>query len=178
MGKTYQRADEATAAMVKSAMSKWHPTLLDAGVTVDALMVADFDPETGEVFPALKHGGYQAAATIKANNLQLRVLDNADALLVIDTCNWDRLGEAERVALIDHELTHLLVVMDQGSIRRDDHGRPRLKMRLHDWQLGGFTAVARRHGEKAPEVQAVRQCREGDQYFWDFTGPELRAVGE
>ena len=46
-----------------------------------------------------------------------------------------------------------------------------------DWQLGGFSAIARRHGEHALEVREVRKCREGGQYFWDFGETTLKAVG-
>lgn len=48
----------------------------------------------------------------------------------------------------------------------------KLKMRLHDWQLGGFIAIARRHGGHAPEVRAVRACVDDKgQYFWDWSKP-------
>jgi len=181
MGQTYTKADEGVRLVVASAMGDYHGDLVEAGVRVSTLMVAEYDEESGDVLPTLKHQGYAAGATIKASSLKERALGIGDALLVIDTHTWDALDKAGRVALIDHELEHLQVLLDQGGggAKVDDLGRPKLKLRLHDWQMGGFTSIARRHGLSAPEVQAVRACRsESGQYCWDFEGAVDEAVDE
>ena len=89
----------------------------------------------------------------------------------------------------DHELMHLDPVVEGTTtetvpseedpnlfrkvertfFKTDDAGRPRLKIRLHDWQLGGFAAVAERHGEHAPEVVEARKLAERfGQLLFDF----------
>lgn len=192
MSKTYTKASDEVMALVYEARDRngWHRVLSSLGVTFDVLMVEDVDDE-GESHPALKHHGYPAAAIIKINSLEQRTLGQADALLTIDACSWSELDEEGRLALLDHELEHLQVLAEkpvgimytnefgalQGIVRRDECGRPRLKMKLHDWQLGGFRAVAQRHKEKALEIVAVRACMVKGQYYWDFDAPK-RKKGE
>lgn len=42
-----------------------------------------------------------------------------------------------------------------SPVQLDDVGRPKLKIVLHDWQLGGFYSVAERHPGVAHEARAV-----------------------
>jgi len=177
VSKTFEQADDKTKRLVTQVRNEHHPGLRDNALTIDVLMVADIDEESGEVSPALKAHGYPAAATIAIVPLNRRALGQADALLTIDTATWQGLGAAEQTALVDHELTHLQIKRRDNAVVRDDLGRPKLAMRLHDWQLGGFVDVARRHGESAIEVRAARACTSKGQYFWDFGPSKLRAVG-
>lgn len=189
MSKTYERADKGTVLRLKEVMQRHRRDLVGSDVRIDVLFVAEHDDKSGEVFPALKNRGYPAAATIKILSLKERTLGLGDALMTIDTHAWKRMGESERDALLDHELEHLQVRADPGGFvsadgasavaaKLDDLRRPLLKLRLHDWQLGGFRSIANRHGESAPEVKAVRACRENGQYFWDWDlGERLRVVG-
>ncbi len=41
-----------------------------------------------------------------------------------------------------------------GKLKRDDAGRPRIKLRKHDFELGGFFDVVERHKTSAPESQS------------------------
>ena len=182
MSQTYERASDTIQAMVANARSKWHRVLIQCDVTIDTLMVAEVDEETGETYQTLKCHGYPAAATMAITPLKQRALGIADAVLVLDEATWHKLGQAERRALLDHELHHLQVRAEgrgfvgldgngklDCSARLDDQRRPVLKLRKHDWQLGGFQAVARRHKSAAIEVQAARHHQEpGGQYCWDF----------
>lgn len=179
MTKTYERQiDNDVTELVAAVREEHHRYLEGADVTVDVLMVSDIDEESGEVLPALTLHGYPAAATIKIVGPAQRALGQADALMMIDVVSWRELPPAGRRALIDHELTHLEVVCGKkGEIKRDDSGRPKLKMRLHDYEIGGFREVIERHGKAAPEVITAKSCTENGQYFWDFDGPRLRAVG-
>lgn len=145
----------------------WHPHLAD--VTIDVLTVVEYDEETGAELPCLKLHGYPAAATIKVMSHERRAQGAADTLLTIDGMAWHELAPRERAALLDHELTHLVMVEKDGAIQRDDLRRPKLKIRLHDIEIGGFREVMARHREHALETMAVRKCRGDDgQYFWDF----------
>jgi len=185
MGKTYELAEDDSEVQIGLAevRKRFHPVLEQCEVTVAVLAVSDIDEETGEIRPALTHNGYPAAATVKITSLKDRVLGIADAVITLDAATWADLDEAGRLALLDHELCHLQVRGgDKGLVgidrdrqldrhpRRDDHGRPVLTMRRHDWQLGGFREIAKRHGLKSLDVRAVRACRneKSGQYFWDF----------
>ena len=79
---------------------------------------------------------------------------------MIDDFAWERLSNQRREALIDHELQHLALSMIRprkangfaSGLRRDDLGRPALKIRPHDWALTGFRGVVERHGEASIEA--------------------------
>jgi hypothetical protein len=75
-----------------------------------------------------------------------------DALVTLDGDRWGDFSPRQQRAILDHELTHLeLVVSDEGGVEGDDIGRPRLRLRKHDHQFGWFDAVVRRHGANSVE---------------------------
>lgn len=172
MAVTFVKADQDVHDHLARVREEHHEDLCDPKVTVDILMTQEVDGE-GNEYATLKHRGHAALAVIKKTSLKERTLGHADALLIIDSVRWGELKERERTALLDHEITHLQVKRNEdGEAELDDARRPKLKLRLHDWELGGFTAVARRHGAHAPEVQSVRSCvDEAGQYYWDWDKP-------
>ncbi len=85
-----------------------------------------------------------------------RVAGKADADLKIDEENWNGLTDRQREALLHHELLHLEVKSDEeGHVQTDDCGRPKLKIRPHDWEAGGFNQVAEAYREDSPEAIAL-----------------------
>lgn len=188
MPKTYEDPPQELTDLIEQAMRRFHPVLTRCEVKVAALLEAEVDKESGEVLPSLSVNGYPAAATIKATNLKERSLGMADAVLLVDRCWWDsHVSMGERLALVDHELTHLEVCADKGGTvhwnaeerklfghpKADDRGRPKLRLRKHDIMIGGFIEVARRHKRRAIEVQQVEALQnETGQWAWDFGGEE------
>lgn len=143
--------------LLADVMARFHGPLERFGVTVGLLAAW---PNEGEG-NTLKLHGYPCAAVVKVTPYRQRVQGIEDAVITLDGPTWNTLSEPERTALLDHELQHLEVSLDnEGNPRSDDHGRPKLKVRLHDWQLGGFDAIAARHKAAALEVQAFRQARD------------------
>lgn len=153
----YERAGKDVEEVIAKVLKQFHKDLVDLGVRISALMATPNKNARGESKgPAVKHGGYPCLATIKITKLNERVLGLADAIITIDAEAWEALPEGERKALIDHELEHLEPVHSKkAGFKTDDHGRPLLKGRLHDWQLGGFESVARRHADRAAEVRGL-----------------------
>lgn len=140
--------------MAAKVMQKYHPDLVEADVTI-AYLFAD-NPDG----PALKVGGYVAAATVKINSYANRVEGMSDATIKISKSWWDEHSEEEQLALIDHELFHLAIKRDEaGGVVTDDINRPKLKMRLHDWSIGGFDAIVKRHGFNAEECKSILGVR-------------------
>ncbi len=179
----YEKAKQRVVDLLGDVMSEHHPELAACEVTVDILMVSSHDKEGSRLPDAVKLHGYPCLATMKIVPLKQRVLGQADALLSIDELAWEDLSEEQQVAALDHELEHIEVVDEDGGFvsvdpdtsemigtpKSDDIGRPVLKLKLHDWQLGGFRNVAKRHGIHAIEVQQADECRdENGQYFWDW----------
>lgn len=156
MSVTYADVPDEVPALAALVLSEYHPELVEADVTLGYLFA--FNPKGS----AVKLHGYPCQATVKVNSYKDRKQGKADATIEIDGAGWYDKSEDERRALLDHEITHLVVVRDRktGEIKVDDLGRPRLKCRLHDYQLGGFRAVAERFGAAAPEVQAAAHWRD------------------
>lgn len=176
MAKCYQKFDGAEMKIVQVVMKKHHPDLVQRGVTVDCLFVFQDGEKSGE--HTLKFHGYPAAAVVRKVPLKDRVKGAGDAEIVFDLAWWSAASEEERVAVIDHELTHLEVKRNKNTkeVETDDHGRPVLKLKLHDIQFGGFTSIVKKHGQHAPEAQAAKQVQDqwGQLLMWSM---DTRAVG-
>lgn len=155
MATTYSEAPGEVREAAEALIEKRHHDLSDAGVTITYLFAANPDGD------AVTHAGYKAAAVMKKTKLADRVAGLADAVLTIDAAWWHDHTERERAALLDHELFHLEVCRDDaGAVKRDDAGRPKLKLRKHDIVIGGFSQVIAWHKEAAVEAQQVHAASE------------------
>ena len=155
----YSQPDSQYITLLDSVKKKYHEPLMTAGVTVSLVVAKGKRNANGELAgPTLKSHGYPALAMININNQRDRVDGLADATIVIDGDQFFDLPEEKQIAVLDHELQHLEIVRDEeNGIQLDDCNRPKLKMRLHDLFVGGFTAVIARHGENAVEVGQVQE---------------------
>lgn len=132
-------------------MRAHHGHLIRAGVTVGVLTAhAPTDDEGNPKGAALKLHGVRCAATIKVTTQEQRVKGFEDAIIKVDGDRWDTFSPERQEAIIDHELTHLNPTGDT-----DDCGRPKIKTRSHDVDLGGFTAIVERHGRNAVEAEIL-----------------------
>lgn len=157
----YDKPPKDAPSMVKELIKTVHTELAEAEVKVAVLSVLPSGSSDKKQTPAIKHQGYPAIALIKINSVRDRAEGKADATILVDAKKWEEMTETQRRAVIDHELTHLQVVRDdQGHVESDDQGRPKLKMRLHDWQIGGFAEVANRNKAAAPEVMQAKAFNE------------------
>lgn len=163
----YDQAPDEVRVRVDALIEKHYPDLKTAGVRIDLLQVSNEDAE-----PCLKLHGYGAAAVVRIIGTKDRVAGRGDAEILVDCATYEKLKPEARDALLDHELYHLQVKKDKhGALKFDDHGRPVLKMRLHDWQLGWFDEIARRHGEFSMEVQHARAlARQTGQLYFALDG--------
>jgi hypothetical protein len=178
MATIFGLADADELALRDRAISQWHPELAENGVRVQLLM-ATSDVED---VAAVKHGGYPASATIRVVPLKDRLTKGYDAEMLIDRDSWNLSNEASRLALLDHELSHLevkkrKVKMPKGykgepqfAVDTDDLGRPKLKLRKGDYNAGdGFKDVIQRHGDKAIEFDNLARCY-GVASLWKHDG--------
>lgn len=173
MGKTITRATSGDDVfkVIGRIIDEAHQDLKECGALIAVLFV---ESSTG---PAIISGGYPVRAKVKLTTAKDRALvsgrDRYDVLLMIDWRVWEDCEPSEREALIDHELSHVVVVRDDGRIESHDDGRPKLRLRPGDWNIGdGFAAVVRRRGSAAPEYQnlitVVRAMDEHGQYLFEF----------
>lgn len=161
---TYQKADAATVKLLEEVRVAHHDVrLLD--VTISVLMAyAPIDDDGEPTGYAITHHGVRALGKARIVPLRDRVHGMADAEILLDGDEWKTTSTRMKRALIDHELTHF----DRtGEV--DDAGRPKLKIRPHDFEVGWFHEVAHRHGDESIEIQQAQQlvADHGPLYF-DF----------
>lgn len=173
----YEKASPEVREIVERLVTQYHGPLAEYGVTFDLLFAHAKTNENGDAEgPALKLHGYQAAAVARVVPYKARVLGQADAEIVIDGDRWDEWSEAEKDALIDHELEHFELKLNKdGNLVRDDLDRPKLHMRLHDHQFGWFDSIARRHGEASGEVQQFKAFCDSHKQLWLSFEPQAES---
>lgn len=155
---TYDTVPQEVLDLINSTMEQYHEELHNAEVTVDAMFAHN---ENGD--HPVKLGGYPALAYIKITSLKNRIKGMMDAEIMIDGDAYKMMTEAQRIALIDHELHHLMLTYDkEENIKTDDANRPKLKMRKHDYQMGWFRDIALRHGDNSPEVFQAKMLWNAD----------------
>lgn len=160
--------DDDCVNLLARAMRDWHPALTRLGVRVQIIMAAS-DNDT----PAVKHDGHAALASIRIVSLKDRLTKQFDAEMVVSRTDYEVMSEAGRLAMFDHELSHIDPVRKEKKQRKgykgpkqyyvplDDLGRPKLKLKLGDWSAGdGFRAVVARHGDSAIEFENLRRAYE------------------
>lgn len=152
----FEKAPQDVMDLLNQVIQEHHRELVDAGVTVGIVMQTKFDEDDNEI-PSLRCHGAQANAVVKIVSRKERTHREADAEITIDGVIWKSLSEICQKALLDHEVTHLIVKRDRKTqqFKRDDLGRPCLGMIPDDFTLTGFLDVVRRYGNAALEYQSV-----------------------
>lgn len=168
---TYQKCPKDIHQMAHEILSQFesHKPLVDHGVTLSLLFAyGDRDEETGELkSDAIKHHGHRALGLCRIVSEKDRIKNNPDAEILLDGDNWPSVSEESQRALLDHELHHLSVKATKGIVQHDCAGRPKLKMRKHDVEVGWFKIIADRHGEHSMEQQQAKHLFDVcGQYFW------------
>jgi hypothetical protein len=155
----FEKAPQDVVELLNSVIQEHHRELNDAGVNVGVLMQTKFEgkDEDQEEVPSLKCHGAYANAVVRVVSRKNRTYRNEDAEITIDAVIWKTLSIPHKTALLDHELTHLVVKRDQKTekFKLDDLNRPCLGMIPDDFTLTGFLDVVRRHGDAALEYQSV-----------------------
>ncbi len=165
MSTKFTQAEGDTMAIIRKVIGEHHHELKKAQVKIDCLFASNEDND------AITLHGYKCAAVVRKISYKNRVMGRGDAEITIDALWWEDATDRQKEALISHELTHLQVVYNTktNAIKRDGADRPKLSMRLHDWQLGGFEEVAKVFGKDAPEVVLARDFKERfGQLCFDF----------
>lgn len=162
MATSYQVADPEVYDLLKQIMQANHADLAETGVLFGILMAECPDG------PAVKHAGYPALACVKVVSAKDRVGKNYDIEMLIDLREWEELSDEHRAAVIDHELEHCKrvpntpkrVAAGELAWKTDDRGRPKIKMKKGDWQVGdGFACVVARHGDYAAEYLNIQRAK-------------------
>jgi len=174
----FQKASKEIAQFVNEVLFDWdvHQPLIDAKVKLDVCMAYGDQNDAGETEGvAIKRHGQRVLGLAKIIGLKDRAMGRGDAEIMLDGDWWEDATDEQKKALVDHELFHLRV----KDMEQDDLGRPKLEMRLHDYEFGWFKAVAERHGENSIEQQQARLMMDTDgQFFWPEFEPAPAAVSK
>jgi hypothetical protein len=149
----YSIANEEVNLTIQKVMKENHGELHNAGVTITALIARS------EEGPAIKVRGSEAAGCIRITKLTERTCGLGDALMILDGESMIAWSSKRLQAVIDHELRHLMLAKNKktGQIQLDDEGRPKLRIRPHDFEFGWFARTAELYGEESYEVSQARE---------------------
>lgn len=151
----YRAAPGEIKAMADKIATKHHHDLRQADVSITYLLAYNQDN------PAIMHNGWPAKALVRVNGLRDRVAGLSDVTMLIDATGWEEMGEPQRKSLLDHELQHIEVLRNKaGAFKYDDANRPKVRLRPHDFQLGGFNLIVQRHGADAHEAMSLVAVRD------------------
>lgn len=132
---------------------------------------ADLDETTGEpINDALTKGGMRALGIARKLPLKDRTMGRGDAEISLDGDWWKEQDEDAQAALLDHELHHIVV-----TEKRDNLGRPIIKLRKHDIEFGWFSTIAARHGSISMERTQARKIVE---IYGQLIFPEIATGAE
>ena len=137
--KTYEPATEAEIIANTVAIPKWHKHL--AGAPIAYLLDADQMKGKGKLIPAK----IRKATPVEQH------LTGYDLVMLISEPSWQASTDKQRLALIDHELCH--VILD------DDNN---LMLTGHD--LEEFRAVVQRHGDWQADITLFAEVLQGDMF--------------
>ncbi len=176
MPTTYQRCFPAIELLASELLCKYetHKPLLDARVKIDFVFaICDLDEDNHPTNDALKKNGIKCLGITRKLGLKDRALGRGDAEIALDYYWWTQAAsEEQQRALLDHELHHIAVVMMKHSdtAQREEDGRPKLRLRKHDFEWGWFNVIAHRHGEHSQERIQAKEIveRAGQFYFAEF----------
>jgi predicted metallopeptidase len=135
MAALYYPAPEVET-LSKDIITKYHEHLKDTRIEY---VFTDKVPKQGnkEIWAYVRKisslNAYLASEAVDQNNVQTTPF----FVMVVTEPIWKELSNAKREALIDHELLHC-------GVEIDDEGTAKLKLLPHD--LEEFTAIVQRHG--------------------------------
>ncbi len=174
---TYQKCDPSVKLMANEILHQYetHKPLINARVTIDFVFAYGERDDVGNLKTnAIMHHGHAAGGLCRKISLKDRAKGMADAEILLDGDNWKEMTEPEQKALLDHELHHIAVKIDERGVLLDDLKRPILQLRKHDVEIGWFKEIAARHGDAAPERLQARQIMlDYGQYFWPDIAPPV-----
>lgn len=168
---TFKKCEKSVHDLAENILKKYqsHLPLLDTKCRVDLVFAyCDRDEDTGErLNNAIMHHGQAAYGLCRILPLKDRAQGRGDAEITLDGDWWAEATEPQKAALLDHELHHISIKTSKKVYQFDDLGRPKLKMRKHDVEIGWFAAIADRHGAASQEqIQAQAIMEATGQYFW------------
>ncbi len=166
--KSYEDAGSDNLALLRRVMMKHHTDLDRAKINVLLVFVS-----TDNDSPPLTKSGHPCAAICKVLSDHDRFTSHGmDAVIDVDAAHWQELTDKQRFALLDHELSHVVLATDsEGLTRRREDASVIAKLNPDDYMMTGFYAVIKRHGSDAVEAMTLKAVVNaiGSQKVFDWT---------
>jgi hypothetical protein len=157
---SYEMADESSVKLLEEMVCQHHAELKRYGVRIGLIMAFGPQNEDGEITkkPIMK-SGVACAGMVRVVSLKDRLTKNLDAEILVDGDLWQEYDDLRKYAILDHELEHLRVQVneDTGELQTDSLDRPKIKLIPDDLIWWGFAVIAARHGVNSQEVLCMRQ---------------------
>jgi hypothetical protein len=151
MPKEYSKAPDQIVAMVSQLLHRYYSELVE--VNFDIAVVIESSYKDDELCQGLALHGMDCAATISKISAKNRLYNPADALITLDGFWLDQHPEdADRLAVLDHEIRHIQLNMKKEAVVIGEDGRPKFKLRPDELYFTGFLNVVERHGMAAGEA--------------------------
>lgn len=167
---SFKKCDPSVRSLANEILTEFSnfKPLLDAKVTFDFVFAYGARDEAGQLTSnALTLHGAKAYGIARKTSLKERALGHGDCEVSLDGDFWKEAPSEERKALLDHELYHFEVVLNEKTVKKDTCGRPTIQIREHDIQVGWFREIAARHGEHSMERKQAKDILETSaQLFW------------
>lgn len=175
---TFTRCNGDVEQLARDLIAQYetHKPLAELKVKIDLVFAfADEDEKGRLVNDALTKNGVKALGITRKISLKDRALGRGDAEIAMDGNYWNGATAEQQAALLDHELHHISVKCDKsGNAQFDDLGRPLIKLRKHDVEVGWFRVIAERHGSASIEQQQAKKIMDSQgQYYWPGIAPTL-----
>lgn len=175
MPTTYWPCGEDVEALAQVLIEEHYPDInrLEGGLKIAFLFAL------ADNMAPLSKGGWPCEALTRVVPTRDRAAGGADVQVLVDAGRWKDLGERRRLGLLHHELHHLQLVdakpdhkpgePERWVCKLDTIGRPKVTLRPHDYEAGGFRLIAETYGQDSPEVR-THKVIEGilEQACFDF----------
>lgn len=173
---TYQKCDKEVRTTANEIIDKYesHAPLRDMKVNIDFVFAfCDRDDEGNPLGHAIVKNGFRCLGVTKLISVKDRAAGRGDAEILLDGDWWNETStEAQQRGVLDHELHHLSLKKSKGQYVHDCLGRPVMKLRKHDVEIGWFGLIAERNGADSQEqIQAKYIMDSLGQFFWPLIAP-------
>jgi hypothetical protein len=132
----YWIAGQELLELAGRIVNEHHPLLVEHDVNIAFLMRK----------PTAKSGGRKVMGSASKASAKIQALTGQPIAFIIEISAeiWEDLPESKRSALLDHELCHC-------DVEVDDEGEVKYKLRSHD--LEEFNEIVLRHGEWKDDIK-------------------------
>lgn len=179
MPKSYETGHPEDYDLLHQVICEHHPNLAERKIRCGIVRVGAALNKNGDATgPALKLLGSPCIAIIKLVPIKDRVHKGMDVEIQLSENEWDKVNEKVKLATLDHEVSHLEILRDRnGAAKTEDDGITQLRIKRHDFLIGGFHDVIERHGQSAVELDSMQTVVHilwnKDQAYFPFMGAEI-----